>query len=338
MSTGLTRSASLLVHMLRNRGHEVVPVDLTDSIGMKRDVVECDALQPCDLAAMRFSDVVVHLNPPYFLRGLAAMRASLRNDPTIVGVWFWELEMAPVSWRNSARYCDEVWGFSPFTVSALRSGIGSFAGRVRLMNYDLNSDPFSLSTAEQRSTARRSLGIAENDFVVGYSFAVSSNFARKNPMAAVRAFQRAFGDRADRRLILRCPDISSYPRAEAELTRAADLDRRISVRGSAIAPLPLVDFYAAIDVYLALFRSEGYGLNLLEAAQSGRPVVATHWSLAPELLALPRMTTVGYSLIPVDDPQRYYVGIARARWADPDIDDAARQLNYLAMNRRSCGA
>jgi glycosyltransferase involved in cell wall biosynthesis len=101
--------------------------------------------------------------------------------------------------------------------------------------------------------------------------------------------------------------------------------------------LTLADFYAALDVYLALFRSEGYGLNLMEAAQTGLPVLATRWGLAPELLALSEMTTVGYNLIPVVDPEGKYDGIAGAEWAEPDIEDAAHQLDNLMKSRCRTG-
>ena len=50
--------------------------------------------------------------------------------------------------------------------------------------------------------------------------------------------------------------------------------------------LPINDFYAAIDIYLSTSRAEGYGLNLVEAAQAGIPVVTTGWRLAPEIAAL----------------------------------------------------
>ena len=82
---------------------------------------------------------------------------------------------------------------------------------------------------------------------------------------------------------------------------------------------------------LSLHRSEGFGLIPATGMLLGRAVIATGWSgnlafMTPENSAL-----VSYRTIPVIDPRGTYQ-FQGASWADPDIEDAASQLRYLAGN------
>ncbi len=89
---------------------------------------------------------------------------------------------------------------------------------------------------------------------------------------------------------------------------------------------PILDFYHMLDCYLSLHRSEGYGLNLAEAASLGIPVIATGWGLADDIAAMPGVATVPWRLVPVEDLQGTYEGLA-ASWAEPT----------LRRRRRRCG-
>ncbi len=90
-----------------------------------------------------------------------------------------------------------------------------------------------------------------------------------------------------------------------------------------------MEFYAAIDTYVAPTRSEGYGLNLVEASQIGLPVIATRWSLSSDILSRPNIFTVDYNLVPVDDPQRHYQFVSGAVWAEPKVEQLAAYLRDM---------
>jgi glycosyltransferase involved in cell wall biosynthesis len=139
---------------------------------------------------------------------------------------------------------------------------------------------------------------------------MQSNFARKNPLAAVEAFDRAFGDTARVQLVLRCLDVESY--ADGHLKRA--ITERGSIRLCTRPTITPFDLVVAADTMLSLHRSEGFGLTLLEA-------MAAFMSRADSFL-------VDFSLIPVHNPQGVYM-IAEARWAEPNIDAAAGKLRRL---------
>ena len=116
---------------------------------------------------------------------------------------------------------------------------------------------------------------------------------------------------------------------------AAARDPRIVILDGRMRSLQIADFYHAIDTYLSLSRSEGYGLSIAEAAQVGIPVLATGWGLATDLANRPMVTAVDYRLAPVDDPQHVYDDINGAVWAEPDIEDAALKLRSIAWAGRT---
>jgi glycosyltransferase involved in cell wall biosynthesis len=153
----------------------------------------------------------------------------------------------------------------------------------------------------------------------------------------VTAFRDAFraGDRAAL-LVLRCSDLELWPQGAAELARAIRDDPRIALIDQQTRHMPIAELYETIDVYLSLHRSEGYGLNLAEAASVGTPVLATGWGLATDILARPEVCPVGWTLVPVDDPQRVY-GQAGARWAEPDLGDAVAKLRALSDRTTPAG-
>jgi glycosyltransferase involved in cell wall biosynthesis len=83
---------------------------------------------------------------------------------------------------------------------------------------------------------------------------------------------------------------------------------------------------ASVDIVLSLHRSEGYGLLLAEAIWLGKPSLATGWSSNVEFMDPASSQLVDYTLIPVQGNDLIY---RDGRWADADVDDAARKLTRM---------
>lgn len=332
MRTGLARGAHLMLLNLQNKSFNVQGVDLTDSLGMVGHQPFRGACAPRDLNVTS-GDIVLHVNPPQFLQALRAFNPDVLTRNRIIGMWAWELEAVPHSWRRSALYCDEIWAPSPFVAAAIQRSIGPFPGAIRVVPHAIDADPFVCTTQERRAEIRSRFDLNQRTFVAGYSFSMASNYARKNPIGAIRAFQRAFPDNSDVRMYVRCnDDYQIFAAGWEELQEAADNDPRIILL-TRDEIRSIAEFYALLDVYLSLHRSEGYGLQLVEAAQSGLSVVATGWGLAPEISAAGKVTSIGYQLVPVEDSQGTYSRLSGCQWADPDIDEAAEALRRLAQLR-----
>lgn len=326
--TGLGRGARLMHEQRRRNGFEtaafdVVPLLRGDMPAQRRAVQ--DALE-----AFAPTDVILHVNPPEFGDAVVQLPVSVFNRAAIIAYWAWELEQLPRAWAKSADMCDEIWTPSDFVMGAVRTSLPRYTRRIRVVGHPVDTDPVPAATPETRIASRTALGVAPSTFVVGTSFAMGSNFSRKNPLGAVAAFKAAFPDDPDVLLLIRCHDIDHFPPGMASLQAATAADPRIRVIDTSVS---IFQFYHGLDAFLSMQRSEGFGLNLLEAAQANVDVVATAWSISEDIRRHERFHGVSSALVPVDDPQGVYSGIEGARWAEPDIADAAEKLRAVRSNR-----
>ncbi len=334
---GLQRGADLMVQDLRAQGRAVLAVDLTQALNVTTSSpLDPGCAAPDDLLAFHPTDVVIHLNPPMFARGLALLPHAALSQAAIIGYWAWELSEVPSAWSQSAHYVDAIWAPSPFVSDALMAGMADDTGRkIRVVPHAVDRDPMPRTTPKARLAARRLLGLPQERFVAGLSFSFDSNYARKNPCAAIDSFRLAFrGDEAAT-LLIRCNDAATFPRLFEHLKSYAGSDARIRILDTSLQPVSIRQFYAQLDLYLSLHRGEGYGLNLAEATQAGVPVIATGWGLAPDIAERPHVRTVGYRLVVPLDPQRFYDSFPGALWAEPDMMEAADLLcvSYNSWNR-----
>ena len=327
---GIGRGARLMVEDLRARRIDVIPVDVTHRLGDPVGLTAPDSIAPSALVDYRPTDVIIHYNPPKFASALALLAPAVLRSASVVAYWSWELERAPSEWRASVGWCDEIWVPSAFVADAL---LATFAtATVRVVPHAVDRDPVGPRDRLRRDAARQKIGIPADAFVAGTSWSMLSNFERKGAVFAIAAFQAAFPFQPGSRelLLLRCRDGDAYPGGMRIIRDAATRDPRIVVLDDHAKALGILDFYQAIDTYLSLSRSEGYGLPIAEAAQAGLPVLATGWGLAADLAKCPLVSAINYRLVPVEDPQHMYDGIAGAVWAEPDVEDAAQRLRTVA--------
>lgn len=332
--TGLGRAAELAALTLEERGSKVTRVDLTAALSLPLPHPDQRCIAPSQCRGGDVTDVVIVLNPDQ-----PAWRVFDRDwlvGRTVIGHWIWEIEQFPPFWAAASDGFDEIWAGTDLVLDAIRHVLPDFTRPLRLLPYAIARDPFPKVEAVRRSAVRTREGIGADTFVAGYSFAAASNYYRKNPEDAVRAFQRAFPQRDDVRLALRCNDFKLRPLERAALARVIAGDRRVLIYDEE-RRIGIGDFYAAIDLYLSSSRAEGYGLNLVEAAQSGLPVITGAWRIAPEILSLPGVHAVGYTLEPLDDPQGHYAGIKGAVWSRPDVAEMAALLGELRAKAGGAG-
>ncbi len=272
--------------------------------------------------------LVLHVNAPETAMALIRLGRRRLAGRRVVGMWFWELPVVPASWRPGARLVHEIWAPSRFTAAALE---GLRPGRVRVVPPALALAPPVPSRLD-----RLAFGLPAHAVVVLTSFSLASSFARKNPLAAIRAFRQAFGDRPDRLLLLKVGHTEHHANdlrlIQNEIGGAANI--RLETR-----TLPDGDMHAltrACDIVLSLHRSEGFGLVPAQAMLLGRPVVATDWSATSEFLDSSCGVPIGYRLVAACDPRGVFEAPG-AVWAEADIDQAARALGDLARSAEMRG-
>src|SRR5262249_1767539 len=97
-------------------------------------------------------------------------------------------------------------------------------------------------------------------FRVVIIFRFGSSFERKNPLALLRAFQRAFGRDPTARLILKASDGDRFPIEKSKLMRAAVNARNVEIIDEVWEEARVRALLNSADVYASLHRSEGFGL------------------------------------------------------------------------------
>jgi glycosyltransferase involved in cell wall biosynthesis len=263
--------------------------------------------------------MIIHLNPPQLpLAILAIGRARLKHK-RLIGYWNWELPDIPEVWKRGFRYLDEVWVPAPFVAEAVRPH----------SDLPLRIVPHPVRRPATSGKARRDFELPENAFVCLSVFNAWSGYVRKNPLAVIRAFRRAFGKGSDALLVLKITNGAQTPQAMAEIAREIDGAANIRILEEKLPADDLSAMMAWSDAVGSLHRAEGFGLPLAEAMLLGKPVVATGWSGNMAFMNEGNAALVDYRLVPVRDPQKIYRE-ADQNWAEPDVEHAAEWLKNLA--------
>lgn len=123
------------------------------------------------------------------------------------------------------------------------------------------------SSQIDKANYRKSLGITPTDFVITY---VAELIPNKNQEMLLQSFHKVLQTLPSARLLLVGPD--HYNGKLHQLAQQLAIDDRVSFLGWR-SDVPQI--LAVSDVYAATSRSEGLGLNIIEAMASGLPVVAS---------------------------------------------------------------
>lgn len=233
-----------------------------------------------------------------------------------VGVWWWEVSVFPAYLQASFDLVDEVWVGSEYVREAIAH---STAKPVRVI-------PIPVDSTTKELLDRATLGLPRG-FMFLFVFDFLSIFQRKNPLALVAAFRRAFEPGSGAILVIKSVNGELYPQQRELLQRAASAHPDITTIDDYLPAHEKNSYMAACDCYVSLHRSEGFGLTMAEAMSYGKPVIGTGYSGNLEFMDEENSFLVPYTAARVPsgcDP--YPVG---AEWAEPDVEAAARIMRWV---------
>ncbi len=315
ISSGLGSCARELSAALRAAGVPVVEID--------NDLSSSPRRRPARPVPTELHDTTIAIVTAFEFDHFVERFAQLVGPgKRMIACWLWELEEIPQQHVDAARHTDEVWATTTFVRDAYDGVIGDRV-QVRLA-------PFPLETpvvpVEATNAWRTQWG---DDIVFVVSFDYLSIVERKNPVGAIRAFRAAFdGNGAAVRLVVK--SINGHHRPDDVERVAAECggDPRIELLDEHLDDDRHHGLLAAADVFVSLHRSEGYGLHPAIAMWLGTPAVATRYSGVVDFMDDSVAAMVDHELVAVTNGQGIYP--ESAVWADPDLDDAARQMRRLA--------
>jgi len=246
-----------------------------------------------------------------------------------VVVW-WELPVLAPIWIDALQLFDVVIAPSEFIRSTLDS---------QLSNVITIPATHPLYLPGGIAPSRERFGLPREPLLFVMSFEPFSDVARKNPFAAVEAFQHAFRGEPDVGLVIRLNNAAQGKAASGpaleRLKQMIDGDARVIIIDRALGYVDVLSLYASCDVFLSLHRAEGLGLGLMEAMALGKPVIATGWSGNMTYMNQQNSCLVRHRLVPAQATIPYYQSKflrAEAVWAEPSIEDAAVLMRRLFDN------
>jgi glycosyltransferase involved in cell wall biosynthesis len=309
--SGMGEAARATIRTLQHAG---VPVAINDVPGPQRTAdrtfTEFDAGNPHPFN-------LVHLNADNMAAFARDRGRAYFRDRYTIGFWFWELEDFRPDWIPAFAHVDEVWVASEFTCR----GVARYAPVPVIRQLP------ALFTPKAGDFGRAHFDLPPGPFIFLYTFDVSSQMERKNPMGAIEAFRRAGlpGDQA--MLVLKFTNGGADAAAVRRLAEAAcGLNVRL-IDGMMARPEVLALMRAA-DAGLSLHRAEGFGLTLAEQMAFEKPVIATAYSGNLDFMDEDVARLVPARIVSIDRDYGPY--LRGYRWADPDVAVAARFIRELA--------
>ena len=258
-----------------------------------------------------------------------AYGADVYSDAYNIGYFFWELDRPALCHKLAFDLLDEVW-VSTDWLNAVYAGTGA----IPVTTVGLPAgQPAALDPEAAREALRRRIGARPDDFVFFFDFDSFSFIQRKNPLATLEAFARAFPADPGLRLVVKSQNrhnvIDSAAQAIwAEIDRRADADPRIALIVETLPFDQLLQLKAGADCYVSLHRAEGWGFGMIEAMQLGVPVICTGYSGNTAFCDDQTAWIVDHRPRFVA-PEEYLFVRPGHSWADPDIDHAARQMQAV---------
>ena len=327
---GLGVAARNTLSILQARQRPCAAIDIDPGLGRQgADPTFADLLLSPPVAPHRVN--LWQLNPPEVLALRLQQPAWLDMEQHANAIVpFWELPLLPVvpGWRETVAAMDLVLAPSRFILDAVAASLPA----VPAIHY-----PQTVFLPDGVRASRATFGLPHDTTLFFLSLDVTSDLDRKNPQAVLAAFRQAFPEDANVGLVIKLSHARtglSWADPAPLLAEIAATPRTFVIDGQ----LPYVDVLslaASCDAYVSLHRSEGLGLNLLEAMLLGKPVIATGWSGNMDFMSRADSCLVGYDLVPVRGRHPAYqpeaIGPGQV-WAEPRVSDAADWMRRLATD------
>lgn len=266
--------------------------------------------------SLDFDTNIICINADELPRFIETEGHRLPEGAYTIGMWSWEVDAFPAEMALAASHVDEIWAPSEHAAAAIRSAV-----EVPVFSF-----PHPVLVPQVPDIPRSDLELPDG-FLFLFCFDFWSVFDRKNPLAVIEAFSRAFASGEGPRLVIKTVGGEAHPLDLDRLRLAADARPDVYVLDGYVTREQTLAMIASCDAYVSLHRAEGFGLTMAEAMANAKPVVATAYSGNLEFMNEENSFLVPYELAPVPLGNEPYP--TTANWAEPDVEKAASILRAI---------
>lgn len=314
---GLGQSLRQFVHALDADGMPHVVIDFNVNNSSRVEDRSMDARIVNDPV---FPINVFHINADQMPEAEINLPSQLFTRYNI-GFWHWELPEMLEQHLAGFNSLNEVWVPTGFVQEAVAKS--SPIPVVRM--------PHTIDFAVSPDASRKRFKLPEDTFLFLMMYDFSSYQERKNPQAALDAFEQAFATADDKVGLVIKTQNAQFHSKDVEALQAKLAGRKdIYWINETLPRQDVYDLQSVCDCLLSLHRSEGYGLGPAEAMFLGKPVIATNWSGNTEFMHPHNSLLVNYKLVKIAKD----VGVYKAgqTWADPDVAHAASLMRQVVAD------
>ena len=239
-----------------------------------------------------------------------------------IGFWLWELEKFPLKWKNSFNYFDEIWVCSDFIYNCLS----------KISSIPVIKVPISINIKVDEKYSRDYFKLPKNQFLFLCMYDTNSVQERKNPKAAINAFQNAF-KKEEKEVGL----VIKVNNAEDKMSEIRDLEKMISewkniyLISQNLSKIEVNSLINSCDSFISLHRSEGFGLVIAESMYLGKPVIVTNWSGNTDFTNKENSCSISYDFIELKENYGPYE--KGNRWAEPNLKESMECMKKLVYNK-----
>jgi hypothetical protein len=290
-----------------------VPVEVVDAYrySLRTDRDYRHLIQDIEVEEVTSSVRIFHINGDEVdpvLRHMQVSKMDFKSGYNII-VPAWELPTYPAIWVDALNCFDEVWAISNFVSNSLTA-----AG---IKNYFIGQ---SAEVQRRNFLPRMHFGIRESAFAFLHFFDLSSYASRKNPEAVLCMFEELRKQRpfSDLQLVVKVKALSASAADWSESIRSRVSD--VVIISDVLSTFETHSLLSAVDCFVSLHRSEGFGRGPAEAMFLGKLAMATGWSGNMDFMDSESALVVDFELQDVAADE--YPEAAGQQWAYPDIDHA----------------
>ena len=268
---------------------------------------------------MDYNINLFHINPQELGIAYVKLDKNLWKNRYNIAFWLWELEEFPKEHIESIKFVDEIWTPSEFTSNSIR----------KVTNKPVHTIPYYVTAQADPDCGRSYFNLPEDKFLYLIMFDSNSTMLRKNPMAAVNAYKRAFDkNNQDVGLVIKVNNANKENLAVIQ--NALEGYQNIFYITETLEKSKVNSLIQAVDVFVSLHRAEGFGLVMAEAMLLKTACIATNWSSNTEFMDSGTACMVPYSKIQINESEGCYP--KGSIWADPDVEATANYMKWLKEN------
>lgn len=271
---------------------------------------------------LKYDTTVFYLPPIEMLRLALEGGKALVNDLSYkIGAWPWELPKWPSTLGGIYQFVDEIWAQSRFVETTYS----------KCSTVPVNYVPMAVDIPKPTRCLRRELLLPSQDFLFYILFDGNSHLRRKNPLAAVQAFVKAFPKEEGVGLVIKVMNVKENDQDWQKIKELAYLDDRIHLITSMMSRQDIINFMHSCDAYISLHRSEGFGRVIAESMLLGKPVIVTNFSGNLDFCSEKTSYLVDGDLVPLK-PGDYPMWEGQY-WCDADINLASHKMQDVLQDK-----